>query len=133
ALGRVDLDELDVLLIECSTAASSLPVLGESAASVRVVSVTEDLALTPPPSPGVARPDLLLFTKFDLLPFLPLDAAAFCDRVMRDDPGLHTIATSAVTGQGLGEWYQWIHDRVEGCRANRRSDGRTNCSEYFVG
>jgi hydrogenase nickel incorporation protein HypB len=82
------------------------------AANVVVLSVTEgeDKPLKYPVM--FQRADLVLFTKIDLLPYLPgikLDnyIAALC----RVNPNPRYISLSTVANQGLEQWVAWLAER----------------------
>lgn len=55
-----------------------------------------------------ARADLLLITKADLLPHVPFDVEACVERARRLRPGLPSLLLSAVSGQGLQAWCDWL-------------------------
>ncbi len=81
--------------------------LGE-AAKVLVLSVTEgeDKPLKYPDMFRAAR--LMLLNKCDLLPYLAFDADLACANARRVNPGIEIIRVSAVSGEGLGDWLEWI-------------------------
>ncbi len=92
--------------------------LGE-AHKVVILSVTEgeDKPLKYPDMFAAAR--LMLLNKVDLLPHLRFDVARCLDLARRVNPGLQVLHTSAITGEGLDAWLDWIraeHARVEACR-----------------
>jgi hydrogenase nickel incorporation protein HypB len=113
ALGALDLDALDLLFIEnvgnlvCPASWD----LGE-AAKIVVLSVTEgeDKPLKYPKMFEQARYAVL--NKIDLLPYVPFDveqAIAFAHQV---NPALEFFRTSALTGEGLESWYDFLRSRV---------------------
>ena len=113
ALAALDLDALDLLFIEnvgnlvCPASWD----LGE-AAKIVVLSVTEgeDKPLKYPKMFEQARYAVL--NKIDLLPYVPFDvdqAIAFAHQV---NPALEFFRTSALTGEGLGGWYDFLRSRV---------------------
>ena len=113
ALAALDLDALDLLFIEnvgnlvCPASWD----LGETA-KVVVLSVTEgeDKPLKYPKMFEQARYAVL--NKIDLLPYVPFDvdqAIAFAHQV---NPALEFFRTSALTGEGLGGWYDFLRSRV---------------------
>ena len=58
------------------------------------------------------KADLVLLTKVDLLPHLPgLEVEAIEDALARTMPEPRVIRTSAVTGEGIGEWIEWLEGR----------------------
>ncbi|MBI5501264.1 MAG: hydrogenase nickel incorporation protein HypB [Deltaproteobacteria bacterium] len=52
--------------------------------------------------------DLLLLTKVDLLPHLRLDLDRLLANVRSVNAGLRVVRFSAVTGEGLAEWLEWL-------------------------
>lgn len=109
ALADLSLDELDLLFIEnvgnliCPASWD----LGETA-KVVVFSVTEgeDKPLKYPKMFRVARYAVL--NKVDLLPYVPFDvdrAVAFARQI---NPELSFFFTSALTGEGMGAWYEFL-------------------------
>ncbi len=60
------------------------------------------------------KADLVLLTKIDLLPHLPqVSLAAIEDALARTMPNPASIAVSAVTGEGLDRWMEWLAARRE--------------------
>lgn len=109
ALADLSLDELDLLFIEnvgnlvCPASWD----LGETA-KVVVFSVTEgeDKPVKYPKMFRVASHAVL--NKVDLLPYVPFDvdkAIAFARQV---NPELTFFLTSALTGEGMGAWYEFL-------------------------
>jgi hydrogenase nickel incorporation protein HypB len=91
--------------------------LGETA-KVVVASVTEgeDKPLKYPHMFRAA--DLILLNKVDLLPHLRFDADRFCQHARAVNPRASVLPISATTGDGLADWYGWLHDHTG------RGDGR---------
>jgi hydrogenase nickel incorporation protein HypB len=81
--------------------------LGE-AAKVVVLSVTEgeDKPLKYPDMFRAAK--LMLLNKCDLLPHLSFDVEAACAYARRVNPDIEIIRLSAVSGDGMAEWLEWI-------------------------
>jgi len=52
--------------------------------------------------------DLLLLNKIDLLPYVDFDMARATANARRTNPAIEVIPVSARTGEGMGEWEQWI-------------------------
>jgi hydrogenase nickel incorporation protein HypB len=97
--------------------------LGE-AHKVAILSVTEgeDKPLKYPDMFRAA--DLMLLNKCDLLPYLTFDADLAVANARRVNPDIKVIRTSATSGEGMGEWLDWIK---AGCKkaVDRKSiDGR---------
>jgi len=58
------------------------------------------------------KADLVLLTKVDLLPHLPgVDLAAIEDALARTNPEPRLLPVSAVNGEGIGEWVEWLEER----------------------
>ncbi|UTH73057.1 hydrogenase nickel incorporation protein HypB [Chromobacterium sp. IIBBL 290-4] len=81
--------------------------LGE-AHKVAILSVTEgeDKPLKYPDMFRAA--DLLIISKIDLLPHLDFDVAAAIRMARQVRPGLPVIQLSVKTGEGCGEWLDWL-------------------------
>lgn len=116
ALGALDLDRTRLLFIEnvgnlvCPASWD----LGEEAKAV-VFSVTEgeDKPLKYPKMFREAAYALL--NKVDLLPHLRFDVDAAVANARAVNPGLRFFFTSAVTGEGLDAWYDFLRERVRTC------------------
>ena len=52
--------------------------------------------------------DLMLITKVDLLPYVNFDLNQCMQYAARINPHIETLSLSAVHGQGLNEWYEWL-------------------------
>lgn len=81
--------------------------LGE-AHKVVILSVTEgeDKPLKYPDMFRAA--ELLILNKCDLLPYLAFDTALAMDYARRVNPALRVIQLSAVSGEGMPDWLDWI-------------------------
>ena len=109
ALEALDLDAIDLLFIEnvgnlvCPASWD----LGEEA-KVVLFSVTEgeDKPLKYPKMFRQARHCVL--TKIDLLPHVPFDAERAIDFAREVNPALDFVLTSAVSGEGLEVWYDFL-------------------------
>ena len=118
ALGAIDLDSLHVLFIEnvgnlvCPASWD----LGESA-KVVVFSVTEgeDKPLKYPKMFQQAR--YVVINKIDLLPYVPFDAEQAQAYAREVNPGLEFFLTSALSGEGLDTWYDFLRARTRGSKA----------------
>jgi hydrogenase nickel incorporation protein HypB len=78
-------------------------------ANVVVLSVTEgeDKPLKYPTM--FAKADLVLLTKCDLLPHLPMvNVSLIVDSLSRVMPDPRVIALSPLTGEGMSEWMNWL-------------------------
>jgi Ni2+-binding GTPase involved in maturation of urease and hydrogenase len=70
--------------------------------------------------------DLVLVTKIDLLPHLPdVDLTSLRENLARVMPEPRNIAVSALTGQGIDHWLQWLAERraAEGLPKLRAQSG----------
>lgn len=109
AIGSLRLHDGGVLFIEnvgnlvCPAAFD----LGE-AYKVVVLSVTEgeDKPLKYPDMFHAAG--LMLLNKTDLLPHLRFDVARCIEYARRVNPGIKVLRLSAVSGEGMGGWLQWV-------------------------
>ncbi len=113
ALEHFDLLQIDLLIIEnvgnlvCPTDFD----LGEDK-RVTVLSITEgnDKIVKYPAS--FVDTDLLLLNKIDLLPFTNFDMKMLEEDLQKVSAGLQFIPVSAVKGEGVDQWIQWLKDNV---------------------
>jgi hydrogenase nickel incorporation protein HypB len=112
ALEDWGLDAFDVLFIEnvgnlvCPTSYD----LGEEA-KVVVLSVTEGDD-KPLKYPGIFhKAELMLLNKIDLLPYVPFSVAAAEANARSVHADIEIIQTSALTGEGLPIWLEWLGRR----------------------
>lgn len=113
ALGALEIDKLDLLFIEnvgnlvCPASWD----LGETAKIV-LFSVTEgeDKPLKYPKMFQQAR--YVVLNKTDLLPYVPFDIDKATAYALEVNPALHFFFTSALTGEGLSDWYEFLRSRV---------------------
>jgi len=109
ALETLPLDDDGVLFIEnvgnlvCPAAFD----LGE-ACKVVILSVTEgeDKPLKYPDMFHAAS--LMILNKVDLLPYLSFEVDHCIELARRVNPGIRVIKLSATTGEGMGEWLDWL-------------------------
>ncbi|RME16072.1 MAG: hydrogenase accessory protein HypB [Alphaproteobacteria bacterium] len=98
--------------------------LGE-AAKVVILSVTEgeDKPLKYPDMFAAAR--LMVLNKADLLPYVPFDVDKCVEYARRINPEIEVLTVSALTGEGLDAWYDWIEARRReaGAGAARQAAG----------
>jgi len=109
ALDEIDLEDTDLLFVEnvgnlvCPASWD----LGEDA-KVVIFSVTEgeDKPLKYPKM--FEQSEYCVINKIDLLPYLPfdMDRAVACAREV--NPSLRFFRTSALTGEGMEEWYRFL-------------------------
>ncbi len=84
--------------------------LGE-AAKIVLLSVTEGED-KPLKYPSIfAKAALLLITKIDLLPYVPLDMHAIEANARQVNPSIEILGLSCKTGQGVGMWLDWLARR----------------------
>jgi hydrogenase nickel incorporation protein HypB len=87
--------------------------LGE-AARIVLASVTEG-ADKPVKYPHMfSRADLVLVSKIDLLPYLEFDVARHAADIKQVSPRAELLQVSAVTGEGIPEWCDWLRLRLAG-------------------
>jgi len=118
ALDQLDPPRQGILMIEnvgnlvCPAAFD----LGE-AHKVVVLSVTEgeDKPLKYPDM--FRRASLMLLNKIDLLPYLEFDLGRCVANAHRTNPDLVIIGVSAVTGEGIPQWLDWLAQGAQGARA----------------
>jgi hydrogenase nickel incorporation protein HypB len=55
---------------------------------------------------------LCIINKTDLLPYVPFDLAAFRTNAAKINPKLEFIELSALKGDGMDSWYQWITNHI---------------------
>ena len=109
ALEDVDMTGVDLLFIE-NVGNLICPVgfdLGQNV-KVGLFSLTEgdDKAAKHPYL--VTAADLILLNKVDLAPHLTFDRALFEADVRLLNPSVPILGVSATTGEGLGEWIEWL-------------------------
>ena len=56
--------------------------------------------------------DVVLITKVDLLPHLPVDVAAIRRNIHSINPNATVIEVSALTGEGLDAWHIWVQQAL---------------------
>jgi hydrogenase nickel incorporation protein HypB len=75
--------------------------------------------------PGMYRGvDALVINKVDLLPYVPFDMDYFRQGVEILNPGLSTFSISCRTGEGLGEWLDWVIEQVRGTAGSQSKEKR---------
>jgi hydrogenase nickel incorporation protein HypB len=112
ALGQLDPPPGSVVMIENvgNLVCPALFDLGERA-KVVVVSVTEGDD-KPIKYPHMFRAsEVMLLNKVDLLPHVRFDVDACVAHARRVNARIRIIAVSATRGDGLAEWYEWLHEQ----------------------
>jgi hydrogenase nickel incorporation protein HypB len=115
ALDSIDLEEVDLLFIEnvgnlvCPASWD----LGE-AAKIVIFSVPEgeDKPVKYPKMFRMAQ--YAVINKIDLLPYVPFDVDRAVEYARSVNPDLKFFLTSALTGEGLDEWYQFLEAQAAG-------------------
>jgi len=68
--------------------------------------------------PGIfAQAEAILLNKIDAMPIFDFDEAAFVDSVRHLNGTAPIFRMSAKTGEGVGEWAEWLADRIEAAKA----------------
>jgi hydrogenase nickel incorporation protein HypB len=112
ALDGLPFDNTDVLFIENvgNLVCPSSYDLGEDA-KVVIISVTEGDD-KPLKYPGMfRRSSLMIINKIDLLAHCEFDMAKVRQNALQINGNLEIIETSCRTGQGLGQWYDWLRQK----------------------
>jgi hydrogenase nickel incorporation protein HypB len=113
AIRCLDLDRLDVLFIEnVGTLVGSVMLdLGQDVtAAVFSVAGGDDKAKKQPEL--VRAAGLVLLNKTDLLANVPFDLKGFRASVQRLDPAVELFEVSALHGNGMSRWTNWLDSRV---------------------
>jgi hydrogenase nickel incorporation protein HypB len=113
ALEQLDVEDADVVIIEnvgnllCPTGWD----LGEDA-KVVIASLPEgdDKPLKYPMAFATAQAAVI--NKIDLEPYLPAKVSVLRQNALRINPDLAVFEVSALAGQGLDEWVDWIRDKL---------------------
>jgi hydrogenase nickel incorporation protein HypB len=113
ALDELPLDELDLMLVE-NVGNLVCPANFELGThlNILIASVPEgdDKPYKYPPMyRGV---DVLILNKIDLLPYIPFKVAYFLQGVEILNPGLTTFQVSALHGDGMNEWVNWLVEQL---------------------
>ncbi|MBA4501788.1 hydrogenase nickel incorporation protein HypB [Marinobacterium marinum] len=84
--------------------------LGEDA-KVVILSVAEgaDKPLKYPDMFHCAQ--LMVINKIDLLPYVDFDVATCIEYARRINPDIQVVQLSARTGEGMGEWFEWLAEQ----------------------
>ena len=60
--------------------------------------------------------DILLINKIDVLPYFNFDMEACCERAKKLNPNIKIIPISAIKGEGIAEWAQWLKEQVKAAK-----------------
>jgi hydrogenase nickel incorporation protein HypB len=115
ALKALPLNELDVVIIENvgNLVCPASFALGTHI-NVLIASIPEGDD-KPYKYPGIYRGiQALVINKIDLLPYVQFKMDYFSEGVNILNPGLVTFPVSAMTGEGMHNWVNWLVNRVKG-------------------
>lgn len=114
ALQEIDLAGIQLLLVE-NVGNLVCPVVFDIGETYRVAVVSaaegHDKAAKYPALFRTAQVTIL--NKVDLLPYLDFDERQFVADVRRLNPEMPILRVSCRTGEGVAEWAQWLHQRVQ--------------------
>ena len=119
-LGRLPLDQLDLLVIENVgnlVCPAEFDVGQHARAMVYAVTEGEEKPLKYPVM--FRAGDVVVVNKIDLLPHLDVDLDRFLANVHAVNPTARLIHLSARTGEGLGEWCDWLLEVQRGAEPGR--------------
>lgn len=86
--------------------------LGEKA-KVAILSVTEGED-KPIKYPHMFKAsNVMILTKVDLLPYVQFDVQRCLDYARQVNPKMKIFQVSAVTGEGLNQWYEWLEEQMQ--------------------
>lgn len=54
---------------------------------------------------------VMILNKIDLLPYVTFDVEKCLAYAREVNPRLHILQVSAIRGDGLTAWYDWLHER----------------------
>jgi len=115
ALESFNLDELDVLFVENvgNLVCPSNFDLGETS-KIAVVSTSEGDD-KPIKYPMLFRDaEAVILNKMDLMQYTNFNYDAFCNDLRKVNPHVPLFETSCTKGDGLAEWYGWLHKKIKG-------------------
>jgi Ni2+-binding GTPase involved in maturation of urease and hydrogenase len=55
---------------------------------------------------------LMLLNKIDLLPYVQFDVGRCLEYVRQVNPAIKVLEVSALRGDGLGDWFDWLREQV---------------------
>ncbi len=53
----------------------------------------------------------MILTKIDLLPYVPFDRDRCLDYARQVNPHIQIFQVSAMSGEGLSDWYEWLRSQ----------------------
>ena len=57
--------------------------------------------------------DVVLITKIDLLPYLPVELQQIRHNIHSINPRASVIPVSALTGEGIDAWHAWLRSALQ--------------------
>ena len=115
----------DYLLVENVNCMCKTADLGETA-RVMVMSVVDGDDKPIKFGDAIAEADAVVWTQADLIPHLSFDLATARANARKYHPGIPMFVVSCTTGEGLGEWMEWIAERMASVRSKEgHRSGRT--------
>jgi len=60
-----------------------------------------------------SKSDAVVINKTDLLPYVTFDADQVTAAVHKLKPGIPVFRVSARTGDGMGQWFEWVEQRIQ--------------------
>lgn len=114
ALKHFDLANFDMLIIE-NVGNLVCPAEFDLGEDLRIVllSTTEGLDKVVKYPVAFRRADAVILNKIDLLPYLSFDVHQFKADVQRLNPNAPIFLISAVSGEGMEEWINWLQGKME--------------------
>jgi hydrogenase nickel incorporation protein HypB len=112
-LGRLPLDQLDVLIVENVgnlVCPAEFDVGQHARAMVAAITEGEEKPLKYPVMFHAC--DVVVVNKLDLLPHLDFDLDRFVANVRAVNPDARLIPLSARTGEGVDDWCAWLEDQL---------------------
>lgn len=111
AVKKLNIKDDSILMIENvgNLVCPSMFNLGESKRVV-IISTTEGED-KPLKYPDMFRTsDICIINKIDLMPYLQFDLATLKENALKINPHLQFFELSAITGDGMEAWYQWLKE-----------------------
>ncbi|MCF6092738.1 hydrogenase nickel incorporation protein HypB [Microaerobacter geothermalis] len=116
-LPEFDLDEIDILFIENvgNLVCPSGYDLGQTC-KIAVLSVPEGNDKIPKYPVMFRRTELVVLNKIDLLPYLNFNVEEAETDLKGINPDSRLLKVSAITGEGMEEWINWIRGAYKKCK-----------------